>query len=78
MTELRYENTRIVLFPDFSVDTQRLRRTFDQVKTQLRTKGMKYSMLFPARLRVVDGESTRYFTSPEEASHWLETLPQAR
>lgn len=76
--ELRFENTKIMMFPDYSVDTQRLRRTFDHVKAQLRLKGLKYSMLFPARLRVIDGESSRYFTSPEEASRWLDTLPQDR
>lgn len=76
--EHRYENAKIMLFPDFSIDTQRLRRTFDHVKAQLRNKGLKYSMLFPARLRVIDGETTRYFTSPEEASHWLDTLPGPR
>lgn len=78
VAELRQENAKIMMFQDFSIDTQRLRRTFDHVKAQLRTKGLKYSMLFPARLRVVDDETTRYFTSPEEASHWIDTLPGAR
>lgn len=76
--ELRFENAKLMLFPDYSVDTERLWRTFDHIKAQLRTRGLNYSMLFPARLRVVDGESTRYFTSLEEASKWLDTLPQAR
>lgn len=75
LDELCHENAKIMIFPDYSVETQHLRRTFDQVKAHLRTKGLKYSMLFPARLRVVDGESTRYFTSPEEALQWLESLP---
>lgn len=75
--ELRSENAKIMLFPDYSVETQRQRRTFDQVKAQMRTRGLKYSMLFPARLRVVDGETTKFFTSPEEASRWLESLPRS-
>lgn len=74
--ELRSENTKIMLFPDYSVETQRQRRTFDQVKTQMRTRGLKYNMLFPARLRVVDGETTKFFISPEDASRWLESLPR--
>lgn len=61
VAELRSENAKLVFFPDYSIDTQRLYRTFDHVNDQLRTKGLKYSILFPARLRVVDGESTRYF-----------------
>lgn len=36
--ELRHENAKLMLFPDFSVETQRLWRTFDQVKAQLRSE----------------------------------------
>lgn len=67
-----------MLFPDYSVDTQRLCRTFNHVKAQLRTRDLMYSMLFTARLQVIDGETTWYFTSPGEVSHWLDTLPQAQ
>lgn len=74
---LRYEASKIMIFPDYSVDTQRLRRSFDQVKLNLRNRKIKYSMLFPARLRVQDGETVRFFTSAEDASHWLDTLPKA-
>lgn len=68
----------VMIFPDYSIETQCLSRTFAQVKAQLRTKGLKYSMLFPSHLRVVGGESSRYFTSPEEASQWLDSLPRFR
>lgn len=78
LEELRYENVKIMLFPDYSMETQRQRRTFDHVKAQLRVKGLKYNMLFPAKLKVVDGESSKFFTSPEEATRWLESLPGAR
>lgn len=30
-----------MFFPDFSVDTQKLRKLFDQEKQLLRTRGMK-------------------------------------
>lgn len=76
--QMRHENAKITLFPDYSVETQRLRRTFDQAKAQLRTKGLKYNMMFPARLRMVDGESTKFFTSPEEASRWIKSPPRDR
>lgn len=78
MEELRFVNARLMLFLDYSVVTQRLRRTFEHVNAQLCAKVLKYSMLFLARLRVIDGETTRYFTSPEDVSHWMDTLPQAR
>lgn len=73
---LRFEGARLMIFPDFSVETQKQRKSFDQVKQALRQRGLKYSMLFPARLRVQDGESHRFFTVPDEAAAWLGTLPR--
>lgn len=73
--ELPYRNTKLLLFPDYTIETQRQRRSFDAVKADLRKKGIKYSILFPAKLRVVDGETVRFFTNPKDASAWLESLP---
>lgn len=65
--QLRHEGAKLI-FPDFSVDTQKMRHSFDHMKLNLRNKKIKYSMLFPARLRVQDGETVRFFTFPEDAS----------
>lgn len=71
MDAIRHEEARLMFFPDFSVDTQRGRKSFDAVKQSLRSPNIKYSMLSPTHLRVVDWESTRFFfTSPEEAAQW--------
>lgn len=74
---LRFKGSRLMIFLDFSVETQKQSKSFDHVKLTPRQKGLKYSM-FPARLRVQDEESHRFFTSPEDASNWLESLPQRR
>lgn len=74
---LHYESTKLIIFPDYSEGTQRQRRSFDHVKLNLRNRKIKYTMLFSARLRVQDSETVRFFTSPEEASHWLDSLPRA-
>lgn len=57
MEALRFEGSHLMIFPDFSVETQKQRKSFDHVKQALRQRGFKYSMLFPARLRVQDGET---------------------
>lgn len=57
------------------METQRQRRSFDSVKAALRTKGIKYSVMFLAKLRVVNGETVRFFTAPKDAAAWLEVLP---
>lgn len=66
--ELTHQNNKLLIFLDYSVETQRLRRSFDQVKAAMRTRGIRYSVLFPARLRVQDGETTRFFSSPRDAT----------
>lgn len=54
--ELCYQNNRLLLFPDYSVETQKLCKSFDAVKAALRTRRIKYSVLFPAKLRIVDDQ----------------------
>lgn len=73
---LRHEGAELMIFPDYAVNTQKLWRSFDQVKLDLRNRKIKYSMLFPAQLRVQDGKTVHFFTSPEDAFQWLETLPR--
>lgn len=55
--ERTYQNTTLLIFPDSSVETQKLWRSFDQVKGALRTHGIRYNVLFPAHLQVQDGET---------------------
>lgn len=49
--ELKFQNTKLMIFPDYSVETQKLRKSFDQVKSALRSRSIRYSVLFPARLK---------------------------
>lgn len=73
---LAYHNAELLIFPDYAVETQKMQRSFDSVKAAMRTKGITYSILFPAKLRVVDGETVRFFTTPKDTSALLEVLPQ--
>lgn len=79
--DLIYKNNRILLFPNFSIEAQKLHRSFAVVKAGLCSKGIKYSVLFPAKLRVI-GETIRvfffFYTSQREAVDWLETIPTLR
>lgn len=45
--ELVYQNNRLMMFPNYSVETQKLCCSCDSVKAALHTK-IKYSALFPA------------------------------
>lgn len=76
--ELKYQNATLMFFPDFSLETQKLRRSFDQVKVGLQAQNIKYSILFPAKLRVQEGETGKFFTAPCDAAAWLDSLPPHR
>lgn len=65
-------NKMIAIYPDFSAEVQRRRRTFTEVKRRLRIKNIKYAMLFPARLRVEGEDRAHFFEDPEAAIAWLE------
>lgn len=55
--ELKYQRASLLFFPDYSMKTQWLSRSFDQVKVALRARDIRYSILFPAKLRVQYGET---------------------
>lgn len=53
--QIKYENAQISIFLDFSVELQKQRASFIDIKKRMREQGYVYSMSFPARLRVIDG-----------------------
>lgn len=68
---ITHGNANISLFPDFSAELQKKRATFTVVKRKLREKSLQYSMAYPARLRVIEGGKTHFFTDPREAEEWV-------
>lgn len=52
-----YNGCKLYFFPDFSKEVQDKRRTFLDVKKRLQGKDIKYSFLYPAKLRVVFNET---------------------
>lgn len=70
--ELRHENARVMLFPDFSAATQQQRHSFNDVRKRLREKEIKYGMLYPSRLRVQYKGTVKFFDNPEEACEWMD------
>lgn len=65
--DLRHENARMLLFPDFSAATQSKQRSFNEVRRRLREKEIKYS-----KLRIQYKESVKFFENPEEACEWMD------
>ena len=68
---MRFEDHDISAYPDFTVEVQRKRSSYMEVKASLRKIGLKYAFLFLAKLRVVEAGEVHFFNSPSEAWQWL-------
>lgn len=73
MPEITYENAKLLFFPDFSQEVQCCRKSFTEVRRRFREKGIGFGLLYPSRLRITDGDRTRFFDTLEAASEWLVT-----
>lgn len=69
---IRVENKTVMLFPDYSRAVQRQRASFLYIKRRLRAAQVQYSLLFPARLKVIHKGTTCFFMTPEEAQEWAD------
>ncbi|XP_051977126.1 uncharacterized protein KIAA0930 homolog isoform X1 [Xyrauchen texanus] len=50
--EISYQGHTIKIYEDFSVGVARKRATFNKVKSSLYKKGIRFGMIYPARLRI--------------------------
>lgn len=66
--EVQYNGYHISIYPDFSAATQKQRASFIHVKKRLRDLQLAYSMLYLAKLRVVDRGKVSFLNTPTEAS----------
>uniref|UniRef100_A0A3Q3AYA0 L1 transposable element RRM domain-containing protein n=1 Tax=Kryptolebias marmoratus TaxID=37003 RepID=A0A3Q3AYA0_KRYMA len=66
---------RFSVFPDHTPRTARARAAYNDVRRQLREiPGIRFGLLYPARLRVTHNGTEREFKSPEEASVFIRSL----
>lgn len=72
--EVTVSGSRIHFFEDFSPALEKKRRDYMEVKKTLRTLGISYRMIFPAMLRINNGDETRLFKSPAEAQRYAERM----
>lgn len=75
--ELFFRGHRVFFHEDFSVELGKKRAAFKHVKSLFYGKGVRFGLLYPARLRVTHEGKTHFFDTPKEAcefydSHWGE------
>lgn len=72
--ELRFNGVRVHIFPDFSAALLQKRWEFDQVKKKLRDRNLKYSLLYPARLKILSDGKSIIFNCPNDANAFLRDI----
>lgn len=75
--EITYKGTRVHIYPDFSAGLVKKRRQFDVVKKHLRAADMKYSLLYPSKLKVMVEGKPKIFTCPGEAETFFQVPSSA-
>ena len=71
---LKVNGAVVMIFPDYTLAIQQQRASFTGVKKRLREMELKYSLMFPAKLRVIAGEKTFFFDDPRAAWDWIEKM----
>ena len=70
--DVSYRGHPIRIFEDFSATLAKKRAAFNKVKSQLYKDGIRFGLLYPARLRVTINGQTRIFDSAEEAERFYQ------
>ncbi|KAJ4941205.1 hypothetical protein JOQ06_027492, partial [Pogonophryne albipinna] len=76
--DVSYQGHPIRIFEDFSATLAKKRATFNKVKSQLYKEGIRFGLLYPARLRVTINGQTRIFDSAEEAERFYQVHSSKR
>ncbi len=69
---MTYRGHNIKFYEDFSAGVAKRRAAFNQVKSLLFKKGIRFGMIYPVRLRVTFNGVTHIFDSPEQAELFYE------
>lgn len=74
MKQTTLERPKISFYNDYSAAVIKRHKKFDGVKSRLRAKKAEYALLYPATLRVKIDGAVRRFTSPDQASAYVDSL----
>lgn len=70
--DVSYEGKPIRIFEDFSAALAKKRASFNKVKSSLYKDGIRFGVIYPARLRMTINGQTRIFDSAEEAERFYQ------
>ena len=67
-----------MVFPDYSTQVQKNRRSYNKVKQKLRALGIRYMLMFPAKLKVIYQGKVLFFVTSESAWDWAMETPNVK
>ncbi|RXN22092.1 LINE-1 type transposase domain-containing 1 [Labeo rohita] len=70
--DISYKGHKIKMYEDFSTELARKRVAFNKIKSLLYKQGVRFGMLYPARLRVSYNGVEWIFDSPEAAESFYQ------
>lgn len=70
--QLRFNGEPITIFPDYTASVSKARAAFTEVRKLLRDRqGVRFGLLFPARLRITHDGHDKQFIDPEKAMAYV-------
>lgn len=70
--QVNYNGHRVYIYPDYTAEVMAQRRGFQEVTQALREREVKYTLRFPAKLRVHYNNQVKVFTSPADVTSFIE------
>lgn len=72
MKMVKYQEHRVMFFPDFSAEVRKQRKQFEGVKKRLQSLNIEYRFGYPAKLIVCHNGQNTVCNSPEEVEKLIE------
>lgn len=70
--QIKVDGITVSVYPDYTTRVARARAGYNTVRQQLRgLEGVRYGILYPARLRITHDNQERVFSTPEEAQAYI-------
>lgn len=74
---VKHGGSTVMFFQDFSVTVARKRKGYKAVKKRLRSLGVEYRLIYPAKLKVTYRGSSRVFNNPAKAEDYADAMDEA-
>lgn len=72
---LMYNGKRIAIFPDYTASVAKARAAFTDIRKTLRgRRGVRYGLLYPAKLRISHKDEVREFVDPKKAMKYVQEI----